>query len=167
MCARSGVWVNQLDIGRSHHQRTHLNGMDDQPRPVVGLDLGHVAPAGEELGAQGAADGFERRLVNRARQVQSARASRSGGRYSSSSPEPGMRWRRATTPLDLARIASSARKVSASRAGEHQHRALTHRAAASSSSAEKRAGRCVVSVSAWFGMGQLSWIAPLKQQDLA
>ncbi len=60
---RLGVRVDQVDIGRNHHRRTHPNGMDDQPRPIVCLDLGHVAPAGDELGAQGTADGGEGRLV--------------------------------------------------------------------------------------------------------
>jgi hypothetical protein len=55
-----------------------------------------------------------------------------------------MRCRKATTPLDLARIASSARNVSTSRAGEASaHRAPTHRAAACSSSAAKRCGRAL------------------------
>jgi hypothetical protein len=48
--------------------------MDDQPRAIVRLDLHHVAPGGDELGAQGAADGGERRLVDRAGQAGQLRA---------------------------------------------------------------------------------------------
>jgi hypothetical protein len=36
--------VDQLDVGRRHDQRPHLDGVDDQPRAIVRLDLHHVAP---------------------------------------------------------------------------------------------------------------------------
>lgn len=61
--------INEVNASGGQDKRPHLNGMDDQPRPVVGLDLCHVAPRGDELGAQGAADGGERRLVDHARQA--------------------------------------------------------------------------------------------------
>jgi hypothetical protein len=61
--------VNEVNASGGQDKRSHLNGMHDQPRPVVGLDLCHVALRGDELGAQGAADSCERRLVDHARQA--------------------------------------------------------------------------------------------------
>lgn len=69
LCVNVSASVDQLDLGSRHDQRTHLDGMDDQPSAIIRLDLHHVALAVDELGAQGAANVNKCVLLNLTRQV--------------------------------------------------------------------------------------------------
>jgi hypothetical protein len=53
-----------LNVGGGHHDGSHLDGVNDQLRAIVGFQSKHVRAAGYELGAQRAADVAQSRLVD-------------------------------------------------------------------------------------------------------